>query len=63
MPENRNRLRPKQTRFFVNDKGRGRAKAVYVEAPGKSSGKCKQKVHMEYDLVGFIPVDELIKAE
>ncbi len=38
-------------------------RAVYVEAPDKSSGKRKQKVHIEYDLVGYIPVDELIKAE
>ena len=38
-------------------------KAVYVEAPDKSSGKLKQRVHIEYDLVGYIPVDELIKAE
>ena len=38
-------------------------KAIYVEAPDKSSGKRKQKVHIEYDLVGYIPVDELIKAE
>lgn len=38
-------------------------KAVYVEAPDKSSGKRRQKVHIEYDLVGFIPVDTLIKAE
>ena len=38
-------------------------KVVYVEAPDKSSGKRKQKVHIEYDLVGYIPVDELIKAE
>ena len=37
--------------------------AVYVEAPDKSSGKRKQRVHIEYDLVGYIPVDELIKAE
>ena len=37
-------------------------KAVYVEAPCKSSGKRKQKVHIKYDLVGYIPVDELIKA-
>ena len=36
---------------------------VYVEAPDKSSGKRKQKVHIEYDLVGYIPVDELLKAE
>lgn len=28
-----------------------------------SSGKRKQKAHIEYDLVGFIPVDELMKAE
>lgn len=38
-------------------------KAVYVEAPDKSSGKRKQKIHICYDLVGFIPVDELLKAE
>lgn len=38
-------------------------KAVYVEAPDKSSGKRKQRVHIEYDLVGYIPVDELIKTE
>ena len=29
----------------------------------ESSGKRKQKVHIEYDLAGYIPVDELIKAE
>ena len=38
-------------------------KAVYVEAPDKSSGKRRKKVHIEYDLVGYIPVDELLKAE
>ena len=38
-------------------------KAVYVEAPDKSSDKRRQKVHIEYDLVGYIPVDELLKAE
>lgn len=38
-------------------------KAVYVEAPDKSSGKRKQGIHVEYDLVGFIPVGELMKAE
>lgn len=36
---------------------------IYVEAPDKSGGKRKQKAHIEYDLVGFIPVDELMKAE
>ena len=39
------------------------AKAVYVETPNKSSGKRRQKVHIEYDLVGYIPVDELLKEE
>ena len=38
-------------------------KAVYIDAPDKSSGKRRQKVHIEYDLVGYIPVDELLKAE
>ena len=38
-------------------------KAVYVDAPDKSSGKRRQTVHIEYDLVGYIPVDELLKAE
>ena len=38
-------------------------KAIYVDAPDKSSGKRRQKVHIEYDLVGYIPVDELLKAE
>ena len=38
-------------------------KAFYVEAPDRSSGKRKQKIHICYDLVGFIPVDMLSKAE
>ena len=38
-------------------------KDIYVKAPNKSSGKRKQKAHIEYDLVGFIPIDELMKAE
>lgn len=28
-----------------------------------SAGKRKQKIHIEYGLASFIPVDELIKAE
>ena len=38
-------------------------KAVYVDAPDKSSGKRRQRVHIEYDLVGYISADELLKAE
>ncbi len=37
-------------------------KGVYVKTHDKSGGKRKQKVHIEYDLVGYIPVDELIKS-
>ena len=38
-------------------------KAVYVDAPDKSSGTRRQKVQIENDLEGYIPVDELLKAE
>nr|WP_317370696.1 DUF4368 domain-containing protein [uncultured Gemmiger sp.] len=38
-------------------------KAIYMEAPDKSSGKRRQKVHIKYDLVDYIPVDELLKEE
>ena len=38
-------------------------KAIYVGAPDKSSGKRCQSVHIEYDLVGFIPIDELMKQQ
>ena len=37
--------------------------AIYVEAPDKSSGKRKQHIHIKYDGIGFIPLDELIKNE
>ena len=36
--------------------------AIYVDAPDKSSGKRIQKIHIKYDLVGFIPVDEMMKV-
>ena len=38
-------------------------KAVYVDAPDKSSGKRYQGIRISYDLVGFIPVEELLKQE
>lgn len=38
-------------------------KAIYVEAPDKSSGKRRQNIHIEYDGIGFIPLDELAKKE
>ena len=38
-------------------------KAIYIEAPDKSSGKRRQGIRISYDLVGFIPVEELLKQE
>lgn len=38
-------------------------KAIYVEAPDKSSGKRRQGIHICYDLVGFIPLDTLMQQE
>ena len=38
-------------------------KGVYIEAPDKSSGKRRQNIRISYDLVGFIPVEELLKQE
>ena len=38
-------------------------KGIYIEAPDKSSGKRRQGIRISYDLVGFIPVDELMKQE
>ena len=37
--------------------------AIYVEAPDKSSGKRRQSIHIKYDGLGFVPLDELIKKE
>ena len=38
-------------------------KGIYIEAPDKSSGKRRQGIRISYDLVGFIPVEELLKQE
>ena len=38
-------------------------KAIYVGAPDKSNGKRRQSIHIEYDLIGFIPLNELMKQE
>ncbi len=38
-------------------------KAIYIEAPDKSSGKRRQSIHISYDFVGFIPIHELMKEE
>ena len=37
--------------------------AIYVDAPDKSSGKRGQHIHIKYDGLGFIPLDELMKKE
>ncbi|MCI5808727.1 MAG: DUF4368 domain-containing protein, partial [Oscillospiraceae bacterium] len=36
-------------------------KAIYIEAPDKRSGKRRQNIRISYDLVGFIPLNELVK--
>ena len=38
-------------------------RAIYIGAPDKSSGKRRQAIQICYDLVGFIPLDELMKQE
>ena len=38
-------------------------KGIYIEAPDKSSGKRRQGVRISYDLVGFVPVEELLKQK
>jgi DNA invertase Pin-like site-specific DNA recombinase len=37
--------------------------AIYVDAPDKSSGKRRQHIHIKYDGLGFIPLEELTKEE
>ncbi len=38
-------------------------KAIYVDAPDKSSGKRTQHIHIQYDGLGFIPLNELLASE
>ena len=37
--------------------------AIYVDAPDKSSGKRVQYIHIKYDGLGFIPLNELMNEE
>ena len=37
--------------------------AIYVDAPDKSSGKRRQYIHIKYDGIGFIPLNELMQKE
>lgn len=38
-------------------------KAIYIGAPDKSSGQRRQDIHIVYDLIGFIPLGELMEEE
>ena len=38
-------------------------RAIYIEAPDKSSGKRHQGIRIVYDLIGFIPLEELAQQE
>ena len=42
---------------------RALVKPIYIDAPDKSSGKRQQSIRISYDLVDFIPVNELTKEE
>ena len=48
-------LTPKALRDLIS--------AIYVSASDKSSGKRRQSIRIQYDGIGFIPLDELMKAE
>ena len=37
--------------------------AIYVDAPDKSGGKRVQRIHIKYDGLGFILLNELVKKE
>ena len=36
---------------------------ISLKAPNKSSDKRRQNIHIEYDGIGFIPLEELAKKE
>lgn len=38
-------------------------KAIYVDAPVKVNGKRTQHIHIQYDGIGFIPLEKLLKEE
>lgn len=38
-------------------------KAIYVGTPDRSSGKRRQNIHICYDLIGFIPLSELMQQK
>ena len=38
-------------------------KAIYIEAPDKNSGKRRQNIRISYNLVNFIPMNELMQQE
>ena len=47
---------------LVGDAPRELVSAIYVDAPDKSSGKRVQHIHIKYDGLGFIPLNELMKG-
>ena len=38
-------------------------KAIYVESPRRVDGKKEQRIHIEYNGIGFIPIYDLIEQE
>lgn len=37
--------------------------AIYVDAPDKSGGKRVRHIRVRYDVLGFIPLNEVMKKE
>ena len=50
---------PELTPTIVNEY----IKKIEVFAPDKSSGKRVQHIHIKYDGIGFIPLNELLREE
>ena len=44
-------------------RGNSSREFIYIEAPDKNSGKWRQNIRISYDIVGFIPLNELMKEE
>ena len=38
-------------------------KAIYIDESNKGNGKRRQSIHISYDFVGFIPIQELMQEE
>ena len=64
MSDNRNRQRPIQVKFFVNEKELDLIKQKMEQMGTDNMSAYLRKMATDgYDLVGYIPVDKMTKAE